>query len=92
MFNVSSKRIGRNQIYDPSILTKLIYLHVCILFQIRSLIQLGESFGVKVTIERGKLPSAISIQGHKLDVYKADSKIKGMLFKIKSESMEHGKA
>ena len=47
--------------------------------------------GLKVTIERGKSPMAIKFQGHKFDVLKADSKIKEMLFKIKSESMEHGK-
>ena len=53
--------------------------------------QQGESFGVKVTIERGKYGAAINFQGHKFDVSKADSKIKEMLFKIKSDSMEQGK-
>ena len=60
-----------------------------VFFQIEIIQKLSRKRGVKMTVDCGQRNSRIRLQGQTKDVYQAESRIKEMLHKIKSEQTEH---
>ena len=60
--------------------------------QIEQLENVGNKIGVKMTVDRGHRIARIRLQGQSKDVFKAESRIKEMLHKIRAELMEQQEA